>query len=227
MNKQTQKDLLNLVKCNYEEIADDFSETRKKYLWPELLKLTQDVKNTYKVLDVGCGNGRLLEAFKDKKIEYLGVDPSEKLIKAAKTRYQNYRFMIGNILELSKIPDVEFNYIFSIAVLHHIPGKNLQIDALKQLRNKVKDKGKIIITVWNLWSQRKFRKLLFKYTILKIIGKNKMDFGDIIFTGFKQGSQRYYHGFRKRELKKIIKKSGLKIERIYRDKYNYYAVLKK
>ncbi|PIX02803.1 SAM-dependent methyltransferase, partial [bacterium (Candidatus Gribaldobacteria) CG_4_8_14_3_um_filter_42_11] len=41
------------------------------------------VKDGDKVLDVGCGNGRLVKAFENKKISYLGVDNSEKLIKLA------------------------------------------------------------------------------------------------------------------------------------------------
>lgn len=230
MDKQTQKNLLEIVKRNYEEIAEDFSETRKRHLeplWSALVKIIRKVKNGSKVLDVGCGNGRLLEAFKDKKIDYTGVDSSEKLINIVKSRFPHSKFIMGNILELGKIPDINFDYVFCIAVLHHLPDQNLRIAALKQLRNKVTGEGKIILTVWNLWSQKKFRKLILKFALLKIIKKNKMDYGDILFEGFTQKSQRYYHAFTKRQLKKIIKIAGLKIEKIYTDEYNYYAILTK
>ena len=80
MDKQTQKQLLDLVQKNYSDIADHFSETRKKKLWPELIKLTKKVQNGDKILDVGCGSGRLLEAFLGKKIIYLGIDSSKNLI---------------------------------------------------------------------------------------------------------------------------------------------------
>jgi len=229
MDKQTQKELLNIVKRNYDEIAEEFSETRNKRLWPELIKLSEEIKNRDKILDVGCGNGRLLEAFKDKEIEYTGVDSSEKLISIAIKKYskfkiQNFDFKVLNILELGSLPQTKFDYVFCVAVLQHIPGSDLQIAALKQLKNKVSDNGKIIISVWNLWSQKKFRKLIFKFLMLNLIKKNKMDFGDILFTGFNQKSQRYYHAFRKRELKRIIRKAGLKIEKIYKDKHNYYVI---
>src|SRR3989338_7347909 len=231
MNKPIQKYLLDLVKRNYEEIAGGFSTTRTNRSWPELIKLTEEVKNGDSVLDVGCGNGRLLEILKDKKIRYLGVDNSQELLKIAKIRFTDEPFLSSDILELNKISEKDFDYVCSIAVLHHIPGRDLRIEAVKQLGDKTKIGGKIIVTVWNLWSQTKFLKVIFKFAILKTLGKNRMDFGDILFNWKNnQGegvSQRYYHAFTKNELKNIISKTGLKLEKLYKDKYNYYAILKK
>jgi len=230
MNKQTQENLLAIVKRNYEDIASEFNETRKKYLWPELVKLAERVKDGDSVLDVGCGNGRLRQAFIDKAINYLGIDNSESLIKFAEenqeSRIKNQEFLLGDVLELDKLEIGKFDYIFCIAVLNHIPGKELQIKALEQMKNKLAMDGKIIITNWNLWCKTKYLKIILKLVLLKMIGKNRMDFGDIVFN-WKRGehSQRYYHAFTKCELKKLAKKAGFKIERLYKDKYNYYTVL--
>jgi len=254
MNKQTQKELLNIVKKNYQEIASHFSETREKHLWPALLDLTKNVPNKSKVLDVGCGNGRLVKAFLEKEVSYLGVDNSEEFIKQAKLKYvsesisednktklkikgSDIDFKLADILDLGSVKSFDFDYVFSIAVLQHIPGKDLQIQSLRQLKNKVKKNGKIILSVWNMWSSewqmrgKSFRKQIFKFYFLSLIGKNKMDFGDIVFDWKnpkgERVSRRYYHAFSRRELKKIVKKAGLKIEKIYKDKYNYYLVLNK
>lgn len=235
MDKQTQKNILELVKNNYEEIADDFNQTRKKHLWPELIKLTELVKNNDKILDVGCGNGRLLEAFQNKKINYTGVDSSKKLITLAKQnqklKNKNHQFLIHDILELNQLQQTNFDYIFCLAVLHHLPGDDLQINALKQLKNKLAKSGKIIITVWNIWRYKKFHRLLLSSILLKLINKNKLDFGDILFD-WKNSvgqaiSQRYYHAFTKQELKKLFKKAELNIEKLYKDRHNYYAILSK
>lgn len=231
MNKRTQKELLDIVQKNYERIASGFSETRQKRLWPELLGLFKKVKNEDSLLDVGCGNGRLLEAFLDKNIEYLGVDPSQELIAEAQKRHPDCKFVLGDILNLGKIKEHSFDYVASIAVLHHLPSKELRINALKQLRNKIKPEGEIILTVWNFWSQKKYRKLIFKFFLLKLLKKNKMDFGDILFDWKKDKdkflSKRYYHAFTSGELRSIINKAGLYIKKLYKDKYNYYLVLKK
>jgi tRNA (uracil-5-)-methyltransferase TRM9 len=250
MDKQTEKNLLDLVKRNYEEIAEDFDITRKKQLWPELIKLADMVKDGDRVLDVGCGNGRLAEAFNDKKIKYLGVDNSDKLISAAKNQFldsclhrndgketvvyncnSSCEFKNADILELDKLPEKDFDYIFCVAVLHHLPSEDLRIKALGQMKNKLKPGGKIVLTAWNLWSRPKFRKLILKYALLKIIGLNKMDFGDILFAWKNNKgeiiSQRYYHAFLKNELNNLVVRAELKIEKSYQDKYNYYLILEK
>ncbi len=235
MKKSLQKELLKIVNKNYEDISIQFSETRKKYLWPELSKLAEKVKSGEKVMDLGCGNGRLAKAFQNKNIKYLGIDNSDGLIKEAKKENKNSEFMVGNVLKLSKIPDRNFDHIFCIAVLHHIPDKNLRISTLKQMRDKLNKNGKIILSVWNMWSpiwqKPKFSKLVWKFLILKLIGKNKMDFGDILFdwknNKGKIVSKRYYHAFTKYELKSISRKAGLTIQKIYKDNYNYYLILTK
>ncbi|MFA6307015.1 MAG: class I SAM-dependent methyltransferase [Patescibacteria group bacterium] len=252
MDKQTQKNLLELVKRNYEEIAEDFDITRKKPLWPELVKLAGMVKDGDKILDVGCGNGRLLQAFVNKRIEYLGVDNSERLIEAARKNMdfrlstgqaslcgndkeemaaRNDKYAVVDILELDKLPENNFDYVFCVAVLHHLPGNDLRVRALEQMKGKLKPGGKIIITVWNLWNQKKFRRLILKYGLLKLAGRHKMDFGDILFNWKnnkgEQIGRRYYHAFTKNQLKKLALAAGLKIEKIYKDKYNYYSVLGK
>ncbi len=231
MKTKIQKELLEIVQKNYEKIASGFSETREKPLWPELLDLFKEVKDGDSVLDVGCGNGRLVKAFEGKNIEYLGIDPSQGLIAEAKKKYSNYNFVLGDIINLGKIKEHNFDYVASIAVLHHLPGADLRVDALRQLKNKIKEDGVIILTVWNLWSQKKYRKLILKHFVLKLLKKNKMDFGDIVFDWKKDKdkflSKRYYHAFTMDELRSIVKKAGLHIKKLYKDKYNYYLVLRK
>jgi len=63
--------------AEYDAFAHTFSESRKKMRWEEIAYFLEEYHtNIHKksVLDVGCGNGRLLEHFEETNIipsEYL------------------------------------------------------------------------------------------------------------------------------------------------------------
>lgn len=230
MNKEIESKLLKLVKDNYQEIADNFNITRQKEIWPEMRRLAENIQDRETILDVGCGNGRFLEAIKSKQVNYLGVDNSSAMIELAKRNYPGQRFLIADILQLDTFPENNFSKVFCLAVLQHLPGRDLRLQALAQLAGKLKPGGELIISVWNLWRQPKYRALLFKNFGLKILHRNELGFNDLVFpwknsTG-EVISQRYYHAFTKKELKRLVRLAGLTTQRLVRDKYNYWLVLK-
>jgi len=185
--------------------------------------LFQDIRHQEKVLDLGCGNGRYYELLKN--TDYIGVDNSEKLIELAKKKYPRANFQTANCLSLS-FKDNVFDKIYSIAVFHHIPSKELRIKFLRECKRVLKKDGQLVLTVWKLNNSS----LLIKYTILKIIGKSKLDFRDVL-EPWGNKTERYYHLFSKRELTKLSKQAGFKIEKIgiikKRNRQNIYLIAKK
>ena len=177
MEKEYAKYLLNKTKEDYNSIAEDFSSKRGK-MWQELEFLKDYVSSGDKILDLGCGNGRLSELLQEKNTEYFGVDNSEELIKIAKKRYPYGNFKIADALGLP-FPINLFDKVISIAVLHHIPSEELRLQFIKEAKRVLKPKGIFITTAWDLLQRKISWGLLFKYTLLKLIGKSKLDFGDI------------------------------------------------
>jgi len=228
MRPEITQELLALVKRGYNDIAADFDMTRKKAIWPEIKKLAAEVQDGEAVLDAGCGNGRLLEVL-PARVEYLGVDNSEELIKLARRNYPNHKFVVADILNLDSVPKQSFDQVFCLAVLQHIPSRELRVAALQQLADKLKPSGRLVISVWNLWQSPKHRLLLLKNYWSKILGQGKLDYGDLLFpwknSGGQEVGERYYHAFTKQELRQITRLAGLKIENFNRDKYNYWLIL--
>ena len=180
-------------------------------MWEEVRFLVDDyVIAGEKILDLGCGNGRLFEFLRDKKIDYIGIDNSEKLIEIAKKRYPKARFQVADVLNLP-FPDNFFDKIYSIAVLHHIPSEEFRLQFLKEARRVLKPGGLLILTVWDLWRKPSFRKKIYKSILLKIIGRSKLDFYDILISGMGMRDF-YFHCFRKRGLEDLVKKGKFKIK---------------
>jgi ubiquinone/menaquinone biosynthesis C-methylase UbiE len=207
MEKEYAEYLLEKTKKDYDLIAGEFSQTRG-FLWEELKKFKDLIKEGEKVLDLGCGNGRLLEILQDKEIEYIGVDSSWKLIEIAKEKHPNFQFLVADALSLPFLEN-SFDKVFSISVFHHIPSEELRLQFLKEIKRILKPKGILILTVWNLWQKRYFL-LILKFTLLKIFFRSKLDFKDI-FIPWGKKIDRYFHCFTKSEIEKLIKKVNLKI----------------
>jgi len=229
MKKEIQKKLLQIVRSNYQEIAVQFDATRKKYVWPELEKILSNLKEGDSVLDVGCGNGRLLENLKKRRISYLGVDNSEALIKLAKANYPSYDFKVADILELSETIKQKFDLVISVAVLHHLPSEDLRLQALEQLKIVTAPHGQIIFSVWRLWNNKKYRWHLVKNIWQKITLRSELDFGDLLFPWKNnQGqavSERYYHAFTKKSLRRLLLRANFKNFKLYSEAHNYWIII--
>jgi len=207
MEREYAEYLLKKTKEDYNLIAEDFSRTRWD-IWPEFKIFRDFITEGDKILDVGCGNGRLLEILKDKKINYTGVDISEKLVEVAKKRYPQNSFLVADNLNLPFL-DNNFDKVFSVAVLHTIPSQSLRKKAIFELKRVLKPEGLLFITVWDMWRKDTFP-LLLKHSFLKLIGKSKLDFGDA-FVPWSNKTKRFYHFFTKKELHSLVSTVGLNI----------------
>ena len=236
MNRRAEKFLLKIVSSGYENIAEAFNETRKKPMRPLVYDIVRDlsIKDNDKILDIGCGNGRFLEVLFDKKNNinwnYLGLDNSAKLIEYAKEKYGN-KFEVIDIINLKKTKKNNFNYVFSWAVFHHLPGNNLRLKFLQDVYDLIDSGGGFVFSVWKLRNRKNFFGLSLKSFFEQILRGRILDFGDLIFNwkGNKGGEvrPRYYHAFSKRNLIRLISKTNFKIDSFLEDDFNYYYILKK
>lgn len=223
MVKQTRK-IINNLQRNYTIIADDFSQTRSKHLPSDLKKLLKNVNKGDDVLDVGCGNARIYQALKGKKISYTGIDFTLKFIKQNKKKYPNADFKLIDVTKncsWSKV-DKQYDVVFCTAVLHHLPGNSIHKKVIEQMKAVLKPGGQLIITVWNLWQKRFWqqqfmqipRKLLVGFKLKWFWYPYKISDGEKVVNQV----ERFHYAFTKKELRTLLEKSGLKIEQAY---YSY------
>ena len=185
-DKIANKILIDTVK-DYNSICDKYSSVREKE-WKEFDFLFDDIKKGEKVLDLGCGNGRFYKCLK--LADYIGIDPSSKLIDICRKNYPEGKFEVAYGHKLP-FDDDYFDKIYSIAVLHHIPSEKQRIEFLKEIQRVVKGDGQIILTVWNLKDKAKGEKEVF----LPWYGSEKT----------------FFYCFSLKELIQLVKDSGFEI----------------
>jgi len=145
----------------YDEIGVHFSRSRQKtygsksFNWPVTDKYLQKLQSGQSVLDIGCGNGKLVSGL-PAGVKYLGTDFSKTLLSEAKRLYPHRDFRFGNVAESKHWAKLGlFDAIFCVAVLHHIPKKEQQLYVLREAKYHLARGGFLYLTVWNLW-QKKF-----------------------------------------------------------------------
>jgi len=214
MKQETAQEILKINKESYIQIANDFSDTRQQS-WPEIdLVVKKYIKNNFDILDLGCGNGRLLLSFKNlKEINYLGLDNCSSLLpKNQGNQNIHAKFMYGDILDLKQFADEEFDVVFMIASFNHIPSEKIRQTIMQKLNRIIKPGGYLIMTNWNLW-QIKGKKTIWKYKFDK--EKEEEFFSDLkirdVVTLWQNKHPLYYRAFTKNELKKIFIKAKFKV----------------
>lgn len=114
----------NKIAKKYSELVSrsDDSVYHKK-LVPLVIKMIQDYSIGKKVLDVGCGDGYLSNLLDERGYEVLGVDVSGELIKIAKSRYKNPKFLQMNASKIEEHLEDQYKIIVSNFSLHSMADK--------------------------------------------------------------------------------------------------------
>jgi SAM-dependent methyltransferase len=103
--------------------------------------LTQLPAHGGRVLDAGCGSGRLTHMLAAHFDEVIGVDISAPLIDIARQRSDaNVRYVVSDLMALAD--PAGFDLVFSSATLHHLPDLD---GALVHLRGLVRPGGNAIL----------------------------------------------------------------------------------
>lgn len=190
----------------YDSFADKFSQSRKSFYWFSINEFKKYTKSGDKILDVGCGGGRVFSQLKELGIDfdYVGIDNSQGMITEAIKANPGGKFHIMDMTSLC-FSDESFDQIWVIASFHHLQSRSERVKALSEFKRVLKPGGLVCMTNWN-FSQKKFWSPWFQIKRLfdKVIVPWKNNKQEVL-------GNRYYHGFYLHELRKLFKQSGFEI----------------
>ncbi len=216
MNRELEEKILKETQTGYDLISEKFSQTRKNF-WKELEFIANYCQPGDRVLDFGCGSGRLWPLLEKRKVSYLGLDISKELIKLAWQQYpeEAQRFQKLSDWESLPLKANSFNVVYAVAVFHHFPGQERRQKMARELFRVLRPGGKIILTVWNLW-QGKYVKKIFSNWKHKFLGQSALDWNDC-YVDFQDNAgavfRRYHHAFTRGELRRNFSQAGFFVDK--------------
>ncbi|MEX2162156.1 MAG: class I SAM-dependent methyltransferase [Anaerolineales bacterium] len=230
--------LVDLNRQFYQSLAAPFSASRGR-LQPGVLRVLEEVPAQAEILDLGCGNGGVAAELQRRghRGRYVGLDSSEELMEAAKSKVQRSTSDInrsGNMeahwvqADLispdwhlqSPISSLRFDYVLAFAVLHHIPSRALRLQFLTQMRGLLATAktggsesrpytgGRFVLSNWQFLNSPRLRTRIQPWETVGL-SATVMDEGDFLLDWRSGGSGlRYVHHFSEGEMAELAQKAG-------------------
>lgn len=205
----------------YDKEAEKFHRTRQRHR-PEFDILAEEIRRRFsrkkniRILELGCGSGRLLgylqKKMPKKQFIYTGVDISRGLINIAKKDYPDATWKVNNMTSfLSSTNQESYDIVIAIASFHHLPSFRMRVTTANHIYRSLSYDGFCFLTNWS--DSKRFRQR-FRRSIYTALRKSIVSFGiyrpNDLFLPRKSDKKdkiffRYYHIFTLQELEKIAK----------------------
>jgi ubiquinone/menaquinone biosynthesis C-methylase UbiE len=187
-----------------------------------------------RMLDIGCGIGRMTRAFAEIFGEAHGVDFSTNLIKVAREIHKdkpNLHFQVNNGIDLSVYDTDFFDFCFSYVVMHHIANFKVIANYVREIDRVLKPEGLLMFQVnTSKWISKAFgllpmhyrvRNLLYKIGLLDAYARMKIK--DPVKASIVSRAERIYYTSPKK-LDDVLKDTSLEITGItgLKTRYTFY-----
>jgi len=171
-----------------------------------------------KLLDAAMGPGRHVKYFADKGFEVLGNDFSKHMVKVAKkhVRSKKVKFLNHDMRDISAVKDNYFDYVICMgASLGSVYKRKERQKALNEFGRISKKGGYVVVHAHNLFEISELEDIrnLTRAIKNKLLHPNKFELGDVVYYHSRILRKAYMHWFTPGELRNLMKKAGLKVEK--------------
>jgi len=228
--------LLQLNREFYDTFAEAFRDSRAP-TEPGFERILQRVHPGTRVLDLGCGPGRLASLL-PAGCSYTGVDYSAELLRAA-ADFHSAEFHSAEGASVGKPPaDVRFvqadlvgdpwpdlvrpepgsagyDWVILRAVLHHIPGFERRCRVVQRAAEVLGARGMVVIANWQFLRIERLRRRMLSWDQIGL-QESDVDPGDYLLDWQRNGyGVRYVHLVDEAETHQLADRAGLQIDELF------------
>ena len=136
--------------AHFDEIAAEYSLQFKDHVWSYLIgrkmNLLEDALRPSARhgigLDLGCGLGLQITEMEERGFSVVGVDAAHNLLREATSR--GAATAAADALRLP-FPDASLDFVYTVGVLHHLPGWDAQARAVEEVARVLKPGGRFVV----------------------------------------------------------------------------------
>lgn len=210
---------------SFDEITERLTPAFVQYLDAEWNHIRSRVLRKMKVLEVGCGSGRVLRELAPLVSELVGLDHSYAQVEATEKTVKEHKLANVRIIyaDATDLPFGESYFDMSISAFNTFG--NLSYDkfrALKEMRRVTKPRGRILLSVYGE-NAAEFQKEMYDN-----VDAESRVLGDFTIYTFPDGLVGAAERFSEKKLRKLFTDSGFSDFRIERlAEFGYMCDLRK
>jgi 2-polyprenyl-3-methyl-5-hydroxy-6-metoxy-1,4-benzoquinol methylase len=225
MDEMTIQRLLALNREFYTTLAQPFAATRS-VSDSALTSILPYIASDARVLDVGCGNGRLALLLDRERSDttYVGLDVVPELIELARTQGDRLAATTAefHVIDITHagwsqaLQDRRFDCGVALAVLHHIPSFDLRVQVLREIACLLAPRGQLILSTWQFLDNARMRRKIVDWAEVSI-PPGALEQGDYVLDWKREGSGlRYCHLVDEDEIAALSAQIGFHLHESFR-----------
>ena len=166
---------------------------------------------TGRLVDLGCGTGRLCAHFATKGVECVGVDLSDEMLAQARANVPAATFLKANLVDLSELPERSFDYAACLfSTLGMVRGAGNRAKVVANAFRLLKPGGRFVLHAHNRFYRGLGWKRVAGQGLKSLLGSGTA--GDIVMSQAYGGAPLTLHHFTRRKAVGLLEAAGFVVK---------------
>lgn len=212
----------------YEAHGENFAETRPR-LPNGVQRIVAQIPTGSRVLEIGCGDGKVGRRLAARGCAYVGIDASGAMIQVAHERTHE-RLLVSGYSANNQLPitffqaDVltpnwqgmveaqTFDWILTFATLHHLPGAETRARVVRECVARLAENGRLVFSNWQFTRSERLKERVRAWAELGL-DEAQVEANDFLLSWERKGRRglRYVHLLDEAEARQLAEQAGLRV----------------
>lgn len=214
----------------YEAHGENFADARPR-LPSGVQRILEKIPAGSRVLEIGCGDGKVGRRLAARGCVYVGLDVSNAMIERAKAFTENWTLRAGefstsqilffqaDVLTPSWdqiIAGQTFDWLVAFAVLHHLPGYETRARLVRECAARLAENGRLVFSNWQFTRSERLRARIRPWAELDL-AEAQVEPNDYLLSWERKGRRglRYVHLLDEAEARRLAAQANLRVLEIF------------